>query len=121
MEVIGKNEILFELIQTGKMRIRDSEVTRINIFLENWELCIEIDFEYFEKEYFRIRFSGVKEYFLYYNSNYTFYIVEAFKILKNNDLYYITFDPEDERDAEISENDQDYIRFKDFEAYAIDK
>jgi hypothetical protein len=36
-------------------------------------------------------------------------------------LYYITFDPEDERDAEISENDQDYIRFKDFEAYAIDK
>ena len=62
MEITGKNDILFELIQSGKIRIRDCGVNRFNIFLENWELCIEIDFKYFDIDPFRIRFSGIEEY-----------------------------------------------------------
>ena len=118
---VGKDDILFELIKNRKVQIRDSNIAGFNIFLENWELCIEIDFQYFEKEPFRIRFSGVEEYGFYHNSTYTFYIVEAFKILKDNDLYYTTFDPEDERDSRASENDTDFIWFKSFQAYAVAK
>ncbi|HEY4197370.1 MAG TPA: hypothetical protein VGM63_17635 [Mucilaginibacter sp.] len=121
MELIEKNDALFELVQNGKIRIRDCVVSRFNIFLENRELCIEMDFKYFERESFRIRFSGVTEYCFYHNSNYTFYIIEAFRILRDSDLYYITFDPEDEKNPQISENDNDFIRFKNFEAYTIAK
>jgi hypothetical protein len=60
-----KDDILFDLILNGKIRIRDCVVSRFNIFLENGELCIEIDFKYFKEEPFRIRFSVVKEYGFY--------------------------------------------------------
>lgn len=40
-------------------------------------------------------------------------------MLKKNDLYYMSFDPENESSLDISESDQNFILFGDFEGYCI--
>ncbi|WP_419699085.1 hypothetical protein [Mucilaginibacter sp. NFX135] len=49
-----------------------------------------------------------------------FYYVETYKLLKKDELFYVSFDPEDETSLDISENDQDFILFGGFEGYYID-
>ena len=123
MRYIEKNEALFELLKEGKVRVLDSKIKKINIFIENVEdLIIEIDFDQmqFEGYYFRLRFSGIKEFSFYNNDRYTFGIVESFSLFKYDNLFYLSTDPEDERSTVVSENDQDFVLCKSFEGYYID-
>jgi hypothetical protein len=123
MRYIEKDEALFELLKEGKVRLLDSRIKKINIFVENVEdLIIEIDFDQmqFKGYYFRLRFSGIKEFSFYNNDKYTFGIVESFSLFNNDNLFYLSTDPEDERLPVVSENDQDYVLCSSFEGYYID-
>ena len=117
MKFIGKDDDLFELIKDGVIRILDSEITRINIFEES-VLIFEVDLT-FKANLVRLRFKGIKEYSFYYNSTHIFYNVECYTLIKNDNLFYISFDPEDERSAIILENDNDFILCESIEVYSI--
>lgn len=122
MELIGKDEVLFELLKNVKIRILDSMVKKINIFIENVDdLFIEMDFDHlqFQGYYIRIRFSGIKEYSFYHHHHYIFRNVENFTILRHDGLYYLSITPDDERSSLISEDDQDFILCSSFEAYFL--
>jgi hypothetical protein len=123
MKLIGKDEVLFELLKEGKPIILDSMIKKINIFIENVEdLIIEIDFDQlqFEGYYFKLRFSGIKEFSFYNNDNYTFGIVESFTLLKHGNLFYLSTDPEDESSSVILENDGDFVLCSSFEGYFME-
>ncbi|WP_419788812.1 hypothetical protein HDF24_07475 [Mucilaginibacter sp. X4EP1] len=66
-----------------------------------------------------MRFKGVKEYSFYWNIRHSFYHVETYKLIKKEDLFYVSFDPEDESLLDTSEGDQDFILFSEFEGYYI--
>jgi len=123
MELIGNDEVLFELLKTWEVTIHDSVVKRINIFIEETNgLHIEIDFDdaKYKGNYLRLRFSGIKEYSFYHNNTYHFYNVESFKLIKDGEFFYLSLDPEDESSTFATDHDQDLIVFKSFEGYFIE-
>ncbi|MFC0514002.1 hypothetical protein ACFFGT_07330 [Mucilaginibacter angelicae] len=79
-----------------------------------------MDFLPIKGDMFRLRFSDIREYSFYHRHDHHFRYVENFSLLKSGDLFYFTFDPEDERLMAISENDQDFILFGSFEGYLLD-
>ncbi|MGN6395783.1 MAG: hypothetical protein ACTHMI_09475 [Mucilaginibacter sp.] len=85
-------------------------------------LVIEAEFEllYDPGSVLRLRFTEIKEYSFYWNSRFSFYNVETYKLIKKENLFYVSFDPEDETLLDISGNDQDFILFGGFEGYYID-
>ena len=85
--------------------------------MQNYQLYIEIDFAYSDQNSTRLKFSDIKEYSFYHHHDHQFRYIENFNLLKINNLFYFTFDPENEEASTISENDQDYILFGHFEAY----
>jgi hypothetical protein len=122
MNLIGKNEVLFEELKSFRVRILDSKISKILIYTQNVEdLIIEIDFDQrmFEGYAFKLKFSGIKEFFFYHTDTSTFRIVENYTLLRAGDLYYLSVDPEDDRSAVISENDQDFILCNEIEGYFI--
>ncbi|MES2274751.1 MAG: hypothetical protein V4592_01930 [Bacteroidota bacterium] len=129
MIYLAKDEALFELIKNGKIALRDSKIKRINVFIEEIEgfegsevLYIEIDFadRSYLGQYLRFRFSGINEFSFYHHYTHNFRYVENFTLLKHENQYYFSFDPEDERSLTISENDQDIILFENFEASMVE-
>ncbi|QEM11163.1 hypothetical protein [Mucilaginibacter rubeus] len=119
MKYIAKDDELFDLLKKFQVRILDSNILRINIFTQNHQLFIEIDFEPIKGEIFRLKFYDIREYSFYHNRNHHFRYVENLSLLKSDGLFYFTFDPEDERLMAISENDQDFILFGGFEGYFL--
>jgi hypothetical protein len=122
MKFIAKDDALFEQLTTS-IHIISSSIQRFNIFNDGQNgLAVEVDFRllYTPKHFLRLRFLAVKEYSFYWNSEYNFYNVETYKLVKKGELFYISFDPEDEASPKISENDQDSILFSGFEGYYID-
>jgi hypothetical protein len=122
MRLIDKDDILFERLMSD-IHIISSSISRINIFMTEEEgLVIEVDFELLYDASFalKLRFVRIKEYSFHWNSKHNFYYVEAYKLIKKNGLFYISFDPEDEASLDISEDDQDSILFGGFEGYYID-
>jgi len=121
MKFIGKDNLLFDILKKDG-RLISSSIVRIDVFIENFELIIEVDLKliYSEENSIRLRFSKVKEYSFYYNSNYRFYTVESYKLIMHGNLFFISFDPEDETSCSISENDQDSIMYGSFEAFIIE-
>jgi hypothetical protein len=122
MKLIGKDHILLERL-TSDIYILSSSIKSFNIFTtDEDELIIEVVFEllYNPGSFLKLRFMGIKEYSFYWNSTYNFYYVETYKLIKKQDLFYISFDPEDETSLDISEADQDFILFNGFEGYYID-
>jgi|EndMetStandDraft_4_1072995.scaffolds.fasta_scaffold00296_15 hypothetical protein len=121
MEFIGNNNDLFNLLKSEKIAIRNSVIVRINIFLSDGLLIIEIDFLYSKGQSLRLSFSKIKEYSFYHNSSYTFKYVENFNLIKDKGHFYLTLDPENELADHIEESDQDFILFEEFEAFYIDR
>jgi hypothetical protein len=122
MEFIGKDHALFE--QLNKIYIISSTIRRFNIFTtDDSKLVVELEFQlrYAPGAILKLRFLEIKEYSFYWNSKYNFYYIETYKLLKKNDLFYLSFDPEDETTLDISENDQDFILFGSFEGYYMDR
>jgi len=120
MKYLAKDNELFDLLKSFQVRILDSSILKINIFIQDHQLFIEMDFAPIKGEIFRLRFYDIKEYSFYHRHDHHFRYVENFSLLKSGDLFYFTFDPEDERLMAISENDQDFILFGSFEGYLLD-
>jgi hypothetical protein len=120
MELIEKDEALFDLLKDVTVRILDAEIVRINIFTESiGTLCIEIDFKYRDQN-LRLKFSGIKEYSFYHNDTYLLRYVECFKLIKVDGFFYLSLDPEDEFSQSPNDNDQDLILCKSIEGYYVD-
>jgi hypothetical protein len=123
MKLIGKNDVLFKQLKDVEIRILDSMIKKINIFTQETEgLCIEIDFDssQYQNCYLRLRFSGIKEYSFYHNDTHLFQYVECLKLIKHNELFYISLDPEDEFSVIASDNDQDLVVCRFIEGYFVD-
>ena len=122
MKFIGKDDVLLEQLMSN-IKIISSSIRRFNIFKTDVDgLVIEADFEllYDPGSVLRLRFTEIKEYSFYWNSRFSFYNVETYKLIKKENLFYVSFDPEDETLLDISGNDQDSILFGGFEGYYID-
>lgn len=110
MKLIGENDTLLEFL-SGEYSLISSSLYKVDLFKEENELIIECHFKiiYSKPEnLIKIRFSGIKEFSFYHNSDYDFYNVESLKFLKSNDSIYLSLDPY-EMDIDISKNDQDFI------------
>jgi hypothetical protein len=120
MKYLAKDNELFDLLKSFQVCILDSSILKINIFIQDHQLFIEMDIAPIKGEIFRLRFCDIKEYCFYHRHDHHFRYIENFNLLKSGDLFYFTFDPEDERLMAISENDQDFILFGSFEGYLFD-
>lgn len=122
MKVIGKDDVLFGRLSKD-IYIVSSSIRSFNIFVDNKDdkLIIEIDFKllYNLDSILKLRFVGIKEYSFSWNSTHSFYYIETYKLIKKENHFYISFDPEDEVLSGISENDRDFILFGSFEGYLI--
>ena len=122
MENIYKNDELLRLTN-GCTFIRDSVVTRFDIYLQDHQLCIDVylnlEFSRFKAEKrLKIHFRDIIRYQFLYSNNYYFYNVETCKFFKSESGYYISLDPFNEL-GEISEEDEDLILCKDIEGYFV--
>ncbi|WP_423147024.1 hypothetical protein [Rubrolithibacter danxiaensis] len=110
MNQVEKNNALFELLKTD-ISIVSSQIIGLNIHLQNFTLTIDIDFIMSKVigGHLKLTFTDIKEYSFYHNSDYTFYNVEDYKLLKKGDLFYISFDPDNENASSISKDDNDLI------------
>lgn len=88
--------------------LTSSTLYKIDIYLENKSLLLDLYFEFPSMERIRLRFSEIKEYSFYYNSAYVFYNAEIVKFFKSDESFYISLDPVDESEN-ISPDDNDYI------------
>jgi len=123
MDLIGRDEILFDLLKNAELRILDAVVKKINIFVVGTKgLCIEVDFYHpqYDGRNLRLRFLGIKEYSFYHNDSHIFYNVECYKLIMDGELYYLSLDPEDEFSTEASDSDQDLIVFRNFEGLFLE-
>ena len=121
MRFIGKDDVLFEILKKD-IKIISSSIIRIDVFKQGFDLIIEVDIKllYSKDKYIKLRFGGIKEYSFYFNSNHIFYNVESYKLIKDNNLFFISFDPENEMSLSASDNDQDSILCSSFEGYFLD-
>jgi hypothetical protein len=118
MILIGQQEEVVNKLQ-GEFTLLSSSLQRINIYRRDQVLCIDIEIElaYKKRESsILLRFVDVLEYSFLYRSHRYFYNVEIFKLLKTENIFYVSFDPVDEVE-EISEDDQDYIKSTTIECY----
>ncbi|PWG81174.1 hypothetical protein DDR33_07235 [Pararcticibacter amylolyticus] len=115
-----KNEELFKLLQ-GEIAILSCKILGFSIYAEDDALVVDVDMKllYLNDTCFKIRFLDVKEYAFYHNSNYYFYNVEAFKLLKKGSLFYLSFDPDEEEMSQISPKDNDFILSTEIEGHVL--
>lgn len=115
MNIIGKNEQLFNYMSLKNIYLISSVLKRIEIFEDEYILCIELHFKI--REYiFKIKFINILEYSFYYREDHNFYNVENCKFFKKGEVFYISLDPYDEKE-EINSNDQDFILCKEIEGF----
>lgn len=109
MESICNEELFSKL--SKEYFLLNSKIEGINIEMKNGKLYIFINFFNSHASITRLRLSitDIKEYAFYYQSNTNFYIVETFKLLKYKDMYYFSFDPDEEVMDEPSNHDNDLI------------
>jgi len=122
METIYKNEELLQLTK-GNYYIHDSVVSRFDIYMQNYQLSIDVYFNsgnvrYKNEKQLKIHFSDIIRYQFIYNTNYYFYNVESYKFFKSENGYYMSLDPFNELE-EVSEEDEDLILCKNIEGYFI--
>jgi len=123
MEYINRNEELLKQSIPKGYYILDSEITRFDVYLKNYQVHIDV---YFSLPYYRfnadkklkLHFIGVTEYEFYWNDKYTFYIVERYKFFKTENGFYISFDPYDESN-EVLEEDHGIILCNEVEGYFL--
>jgi hypothetical protein len=121
MKFIGKNENLFKKL-CSEIYIISASINQFNIFVNaEGGLVIEIGLEllYNEQSHCKLTFSKIEEYSFSWNSKFNFYNIEQYKLLRKENLFYISFDPDEETGDEISDTDHDFILFADFEGYYL--
>jgi hypothetical protein len=119
MELIEKDLPLYNLLK-NEIHIGDGRIQSIHIYLIKDLLTIDVDISlHFGKgKALKMRFVDVKEYFFKHNEFYEFYNIEDYKLIKQDNLYYISFDP-DMGLEDASPIDGDIIVCKSIEGYYI--
>lgn len=109
MESICNEELFSKL--SNEYFLLNSKIESINIKVKYGKLYVIIRFfnSFTSISRLRLSITDIKEYAFCYQSNTNFYIVETFKLLKYNDMYYFSFDPNEEVMNEPSEHDNDLI------------
>jgi hypothetical protein len=93
----------------NNLDILDSKLFNMSISVIDYNLKIELLLELKpDNLYLKMAFEEVMEYSFYWNSTYTFYIIDSYKLFANNNIIYISLDPDDCEEFR-SVNDQDYI------------
>lgn len=104
------NEELFSKL-SREYFLLNSKIEGINIEMMNGKLYVIIHFfnPFTSVSRLKLSITEIKEYAFYYQSNTHFYNVETFKLLKYKDMYYFSFDPDEEVMDVPSEHDNDLI------------
>jgi hypothetical protein len=120
MKLVAENDLALSYF-TGNLSIISARLLKMSVYLKEESLIIDLDLKLLyskNNSHFQLRFTNVKEYSFYYNSDNIFYNIENCKFFKNGKFYYLSLDPEDESNY-ISKNDQDYIVSIGIEAYSM--
>jgi len=119
MELINKNISLYTMLKS-EIHIISAKITSIQTYLLNDHLTIDIDIEllYDKERNLKLRFTDIKEYAFNYTINHYFYYIEDYKLLLKDDLFYISFDP-DQSSVNYSEIDNDIILCGSIEGFYI--
>lgn len=80
------------------------------------DITLILKLTYPNNSYLKLIFKDVIEYYYQWSNNYIFYNVSSCKLMKNNNKYYYSFDPDDSI-YNISENDNNIIISNIFEIY----
>ena len=121
MELICENqEVLHKL--TGENCLLDTEIEKIEISKENWNVFVDVLFCMRPKaDWLKtlLRFSYCEYYALNFQSNRHFYVVTHLKFfLSDEGKFYASFDPYDEERI-ISDDDNDVIYSGCIQAYKV--
>ena len=119
MELIEKNQELYAILKT-KIHIGDAKITSLHIYILNDLLTIDVDIRLLlgTGKHVRLRFTDVDEYSFNHNKFYYFYNIETYKFILQDNLYYISFDP-DTGLEDASPIDNDTILCGSIEGYYI--
>ncbi|WP_437922445.1 hypothetical protein [Sphingobacterium sp. LRF_L2] len=118
MKFLGKDNILFEQL-TQELSILSSQIIGFNIKTKDYSFTIEVEIKllYSKGNCLKLVFSKIKEYAFYNNSSNDVYYIEDYKLMQKNNLYYISFDPDANDLADISDDDNDFILCENMEGY----
>ena len=119
METVIKNIELFDLLKTN-FTLLDSELVGVKFGMVDYALTMEMDFiikKRFGGSCLKLKFLDIKEYGFYYDHTRIFYNVEDFKLLRKDDLFYLSLDPYLEDRESISENDNDFVLAREIEGF----
>ena len=120
MDFIGKNEQVLDFF-SADLTLLSGQLLKIIICQENMNLTVELDVQLLyakRNKAYKIKFIDVQEYSFYHHKDYIFYNISNYKFMRNNGLFYISLDP-DEDESSVSTNDQDFISSVALEAYSI--
>jgi len=118
MKFLGKDNILFEQL-TQELSILSSQIIGFNIKTKDDSFIIEVEIKllYSKGDCLKLVFSKIKEYAFYNNSSNDVYYIEDYKLMQKNNLYYISFDPDGNDLADVSDDDNDFILCENMEGY----
>ena|GEM_PF-1461114 len=110
------------LLLKDEVNIVSAKIRSFHIYINDFVLVIEVDFQlqYGKEKYLKLIFSGIKEYAFNYSCDLMFYNVECYKLLKEGDHFYVSFDPFENDLCKMSERDNDMILCKGIEGYFHD-
>ena len=118
MKEIGKDLALFEFLKKD-YTILDSQILGLNIHVKDFSLIIEVEFQIMRHlggGRLKIIFSNIKQY-NFYDSDPGNRYVENFKLLYNDNLFYISVDPDEENMSIMLETDNYFILCGNIEGY----
>ena len=107
------NDTLIKFI-SDTFLIRDCFIEKLS-FIYSKGLSIQMEFKTAHGERRQIRFNGIKEY-SFFNNNFEEgeNLISHYKLFKQQEYYYFSFDPYTEN-AVVETDDNDYLIFSDFE------
>ena len=118
MDLIAKGSNVIDFLSNNESLI-SGKLEKISIYYEEYQLTIDLNIELkYSKKINKVllKFIGVSEYSLFFNSENFFYNIENYKFLKKENLFYISLDPiNDEQIVDTSDND--YIKSADVFLY----
>ncbi|MDR6197969.1 hypothetical protein [Siphonobacter sp. SORGH_AS_0500] len=110
MKLLAKNEEVISFL-SDKESLISGTIKKISIQIKSNILFIGLDITLmYSKKYKSIylEFEAIKEYGFYYLADSSFSTIEIYKFFKNENLFYISFDPTNE-ELIMDKNDNDFI------------
>ncbi|PLK44196.1 hypothetical protein [Emticicia sp. TH156] len=122
MKLIAKNDEVISFLSNNESLISGT-IESIKIQNKSNVLCIGLNINLMysktNKTIF-LEFKLVKEYGFFYSSSLSFYNIERFKFFKDDNLFYISFDPfSEQEEMGREENDNDFILSQEVYLYSM--